>query len=88
MISPSEFGIVQMAGDMLNKEEYFLVDCIKPKSSIATTFNQLRVHICFNLKSKSDLNKIPCASIRLNILRAYYQCRLWHKANVGDTAVS
>ena len=87
--SLSDFGKIPLDDNMLNRTERFLVDCIKRNSSPATMFDQLRMNKYFNFKSKHDFTKIPCTStsIHLHISRAYYLCRLGHRASVKDAAV-
>ena len=93
-IIPSEyikdFGKQDCTEETIAMAENFLVDCIKPEISNVRTFDELRALKYFNLKSQLDYSKLPCTStsIRLHILRAYYQYRLWIEAPFHDISAS
>ena len=86
----SNFGKQECTEETIENAENFLVSCIKPVSSKITTFDELRNLKYFDFKSQLDLTKLPCtsSSIRLHILRAYYQCRLWIEAPFHDISAS
>ena len=62
--------------EMIEYAEQFLIHYVEAKSS-CTTFDELRCKSYFRYGLKADL--IPCTStsIRLQIKRAYLQCKRW-----------
>ena len=75
----ADFGKSELTEDIVKRAENFQIKCIKPVTSTAITFDQLRFNQYFDIKSKKvDLSHVPCTSstLRLHIQRDYHQCRL------------
>ena len=65
--------------EMISAAEKFLVSCLASKGSNVCTFNELRLEQYHKKAFKFDLEKIvpTSATIKLHILRAYYQTYMW-----------
>ena len=74
------FGIAPLDKKMYELAEHFLLECVtRSENRKEDTFDELRYTTYHSLNHKLDLQKFPCTSstIKIHILRAYYQCRLW-----------
>ena len=85
-----DFGEIDLADRLIDQAERFLVDIIKPAQSEVKTFNELRELKYYNYKSELELTKLPCTSttIRLHVIRAFYQCYRWVMAPNRDIATT
>jgi len=85
-----DFGVIDLTDRLIDQAERFLVDIIKPAQSEVKTFNELRELKYYNYKSELELTKLPCASttIRLHVIRAFYQCYRWVMAPNRDIATT
>ena len=83
------FGTSELTEEAIDHAEHFLVDILKPKSTVKT-FNELRELKYFDYKSDIDLTKLPYTSstIRLHIARGFYQCYRWIMAPKGDITIT
>ena len=83
-------GKLECSEEIADMAEHCLVDCIKPRSSKVKTFDERRCLKYFEYKTQLDLTKLLCTStsIKLHILRAYYQYRRWIEAPIYDISTS
>ena len=83
------FGTSELTEEAIDHAEHFLVDILKPKSTVKT-FDKLRELKYFDYKSDIDLTKLPCTSstIRLHIAHGFYQCYRWIMAPKGDITIT
>ena len=77
------FGKSDITEPILLSAEEFLVRCLDSKSNVKT-FDDLRNQMYHTKTFQLDLEKLPptSGSIRLHILRAYLQCKLWLNAPI------
>lgn len=76
----NQFGIQPLDKKMYNLAERFLLECIsRAKERTTDTFDQLRYYKYHTPQFKLDIRKFPCTSgsLKMHILSAYFQCRLW-----------
>ena len=74
---------------MIYQAEMFLIQCIS-KDSLLDSFDEIREEMFYKSSLKLDIEKFPPTSdsIRLHILRAYFQAHLWYHAVYANTQIN
>ena len=83
------FGKYNLTQEMIYQADMFLIQCILKDSSL-DSFDEIRKEMFYKSSLKLDIEKSPPTSdsIRLHILRAYFQVHLWYQAVYAKTQIN